>query len=373
MATDKRTTQVAPKSIAVGDLSLDPQNPRLASVETGRTQSDLVVCMYREMAVDEIAWSISENGFFNEEPLLVIKTPTALKTQVKTPYIVVEGNRRLAAVRLLTDRSLRTKARVGDDFPAFSESVARSLRTLPCVEYPSKESLWQYLGFRHINGVKAWDSLSKATYAADVHENYLVTLDEIAKKIGDRHSFVNRIYRGLLVLRQAEAGSFSKDDRYKGRFSFSHLYTALDSDEVQRFIGMDPSKPLRPNPVPSNHKKELQELFIWLYGSQTEGIPPVVRSQNPDLNTLKEVLAAPKAIAELRRSGSLSLAYNVALGDQRRFQDAIFQVEEGLKQALATVATGFNRKDASQRSTLVGLARLWQEFSERTAIKATRD
>lgn len=373
MATKQSKAGVITKMISIQDLALDPQNPRLAAVETGRSQTELAICLYREMAVDEIAWSISENGFFEEEPLLVIKTPSNLKSLVKAEYIVVEGNRRLAAVMLLTNEALRKQAKVGDDLPPITAKVTKILQSLPCIEYPSKESLWEYLGFRHINGVKSWDSLSKATYAADVHENFGVPLDEIARKIGDRHWFVTRIYRGLLVLRQAEDGMFARDDRYKGRFSFSHLYTALDSEDVQRFIGIDPNKPLKTNPVPAKHKKELKELFTWLYGSQSQGIPSVIRSQNPDLNTLKEVLAQPKAIAELRRSGSLTLAHNVALGDERRFQDAVFQVEEGLKQALATVATGFNRKDSSVKSTLLGLARLWQEFAERTAIKAARD
>ncbi len=368
MATSNQKSGT-PREIKLVDLGLDPQNPRLAAVKTGRSQGDLAVCLYSEMAVDEVAWSISENGFFEEEPLLVIKTPAALKTQVGKPYMVVEGNRRLAAALLLTDQSLRKKAKVGDDFPAYSVKVARALETLPCVEYPSKESLWEYLGFRHINGVKAWDSLSKATYAADVHEKFGIPLDEIAKKIGDRHAFVFRIYRGLLVLRQAEVNGLSREDRYKGHFSFSHLYTALDSDDVQRFIGINPDRPLKTNPVPSSHKKQLTELFTWLYGSQSKGIPPAVRSQNPDLNTLKEVISEPKAVAELRRSGSLTIAHNVALGDERRFQDAVFQVEEGLKQALATVATGYSKRDSSMKSTLTGVARLWQEFSERTSIQ----
>jgi hypothetical protein len=372
MATSQTKTVGIPKRIKLVELALDPQNPRLAAVETGRTQPQLAICLYQQMAVDEIAWSISENGFFEEEPLLVIKTPIELRKQVKAEYIVVEGNRRLAAVKLLTDAGLRAEAKVGDDLPQLTGKRASELKELPCIEYPSKQSLWEYLGFRHINGVKSWDSLSKATYVADVHENFNVPLDEIARKIGDRHAFVTRIYRGLLVLRQAEGGEFSREDRYKGRFSFSHLYTALDSEDVQRFIGIDPTKPLKSNPVPSKQKKELAELFTWLYGSQSKGVPSVIRSQNPDLNTLKDVLATPKAISELRRSGSLSLAFNVALGDERRFQDAVFQVEEGLKQALATVATGFNRKDTSIKSTLIGLGRLWQEFSERTATKAPR-
>jgi ParB-like chromosome segregation protein Spo0J len=56
------------------------------------------------MAVDEVALSIAENGFYRHEPLYAARESGKLN--------VVEGNRRLAAVKLLRDEKLRRLARI---------------------------------------------------------------------------------------------------------------------------------------------------------------------------------------------------------------------------------------------------------------------
>src|SRR5437870_7331683 len=97
--------------IEIDRLLLDPENPRLESVTTSSDQKELLKVMWREMAVNEVALSIAENGFFEEEPLFAIPGP---KVNGKRGYIVVEGNRRLTAVKLLRDEELRRFVRATD-------------------------------------------------------------------------------------------------------------------------------------------------------------------------------------------------------------------------------------------------------------------
>lgn len=330
-----------PRQIPLQKLLLDEENPRLSSTGGGKSQVDLARVLYSEMSVDEVAMSIAENGYFEEEPLIVIPSK---KDAGK--FVVVEGNRRLAAVRLLTDASLRQ--RVGaSDLPQISASAARALETLPCLVYGDRKELWQFLGFRHINGVKAWDASSKASYIAEVHEKYRVSLDDIAARIGDRHSTVKRLYRGLTVLRQAESTVFNLEDRVRTRFYFSHLYTALDQPEFQNFLGIEPESSLKRNPVPRSNLKELRELMTWLYGNKTERIEPVVRSQNPDLGKLREVISKPAALAALRKGSSLERSHEVSIGDTRRFEDSIYVALESLKVANGLFDSGFRRGNTS--------------------------
>ena len=79
----------------LGDLLLDPENPRLASGEGANLQEEIIGILWREMAVDEVAFSIAANGFFPEEPLFVVPGDPK-KAGQRGKYIVVEGNRRLA-------------------------------------------------------------------------------------------------------------------------------------------------------------------------------------------------------------------------------------------------------------------------------------
>lgn len=323
---------------SVESLELDEENPRLASAtEEPDGQKALAKVLWEEMAVDEVALSIAANGFFQEEPLFVIP-----KKGSSTKYIVVEGNRRLTAVRLLRDAGLR-KYVGAEDLPTITAEQKKKLDELPVSIYPNRESLWEYFGFRHINGPQPWDAFAKAKYVADVHEKYAVELKDIARKIGDRHSIVQRLYNGYKVLQQAEAKTgFAKEDAYRNRFYFSHLYTAIDYSEFRDFLGIKTdAEVLKDNPVPSKKADDLKLLMRWIYGSKEDGIEPLVRSQNPDLNTLREVVKTDRGVTALRKNVPLNRAFEISIGDERRFRDAITLAKENIQQAKGTVTTGY--------------------------------
>ena len=322
-------------------LCLDKENPRLASAissddQKELDQKDLIRVLWTEMAVNEVALSIAENGFFREEPLFVIPKGTDIKK-----YIVVEGNRRLAAVLLLRDDKLREELRA-TELPKLSHEKKAGLDRLPVSIYKSREDLWQYFGFRHINGPKEWDAFSKAQYVAKVHEEYDIPLDKISRKIGDYHSTVKRLYRGYVLLRQAESMTdFNREDRIRNRFYFSHLYTAADQPEFQKFLGIDANRSLGPDPVNKPKLENLYELMVWLYGRKPDK-PPIVTKQNPDLNILREVISKPNALSALRAGFSLEKSYEIARGDERRFREALTKAREDMVQANGVVTTGYS-------------------------------
>lgn len=328
--------------IPVSQLRLDTDNPRLAWRADGDSQDELVKLLWKEMAVDEVAWSIAENGFFRSEPLFVIIANPQETDPAKQVFTVAEGNRRFAAVLLLRDEKLRKRVRAVE-LPTLDPLSHSSLNALPAIIYESKEELWTTIGFRHINGIKPWDSFSKAKYVAEVHETYGIPLEDIAQRIGDRNVTVKRLYRGYKVLEQAESqGVFNRSDRARNRFYFSHLYTALDYPEFQEYLGIKPEESLKPNPVPDANLGQLEELMIWLYGMKSASIEPVVRTQNPDLNTLRRVIAKPDALSVLRRTNRLEVALDVAVGDEQRFWSALTNAKVELQSAKATVTTGYS-------------------------------
>ncbi len=210
------------------------------------------------------------------------------------------------------------------NIPDINDERKSELVKLPAILYPGRRELWTTVGFRHINGIKPWDSFSKAKYIVEVFDKYNIPLGEIANKIGDRHATVKRLYRGYKILEQAESlGIFDVEDRERNRFYFSHLYTAADQKDYQNFLGIDAESSLKPNPVPGSKIKELEELMVWLYGKKSLGKSPVVQTQNPDLNILREVISKPESLSALRSGYPLERAQDVAIGDRRRFRDAL--------------------------------------------------
>ena len=355
--------------ISVDQLLLDDMNPRLSSISETSSQNELVQVLWDEMAVSEVALSVAANGYFEEEPLFVVPKRSGATSKETQMYVVVEGNRRLAAVKLLRNEDLR-RAVKATDLPRISAAERKKLDLLPVSIYPDKRSLWEYFGFRHVNGPKEWDSFSKASYIAEVRRKYKIPLDEIARKIGDQHSTVTRIYRGYLLLEQAEAMTdFKREDRIANRFYFSHLYTAADQKEYQDFLGIDPVRSLKDKPVPKSKLANLRELMVWLFGSKSDNKSPVVEKQNPHLNYLREVLRNKQALYALRSGISLQRAHEISLGDIRRFQDALVRAKDALQEAKATVTTGY-KGEKDMLVLMKGLLEIGESIVEEMKKKA---
>ena len=337
MARNNKLPKTLPpvKKVPVEDLYLDPRNPRLAELglSEGSGQDEIMEVLWQRMAVDEIAYSIAINGYFEHEPLFA--------TNESGRLYVMEGNRRLAAVRLLLDGRLRRRLGA-TDLPNPSAAVLTSLRSLPVIEC-TRNDIWQYVGFKHVNGPQPWDSYSKAHYVARVHHEQGVTLERIAETIGDRHATVRRLYRGMMALRQAEtAGVFSREDRWNPRFAFSHLYTGLDYPGFQQFLGFKAENSFRPNFVPKKGIGKLGELCEWLYGSKAARKRPLIRSQNPDLKNLDTVLQSRDGVAALRRGMELQTALDISRGDEELFREALVQAKFSLQTAKGKVLHGYN-------------------------------
>ncbi len=320
------------------DLYLDPRNPRLAgglevSIED---QDGILEWLWKEKSVNELVDSISASGYWNHEELFAAKEDSKL--------VVVEGNRRLAAVKLLCDEELRDK--LGVRIHSTPSAVNRAtLEKLPVV-IRERNDIWSYIGFKHVNGPQAWDSLAKAGYIHHVHRDIGRTLEEIAQTIGDRHDTVIRLYRGYLVLHQAQSkGLFNPNDRQQKKFPFSHLWTGLGYTNVQNFLGLSDNWYEKTDPVPESRLEELKDFMRWLFGSRQADIQPKVKKQNPDLRNLAEVLGKPKSIDVLRAGLPLTAAHDASLGDRRLFRDALTLAEEKLRSAKSYVATGYDNEE----------------------------
>ena len=373
MPSHRESQQELPKPkdvqmVDVGRLRLDGENPRLAWIPKDDSETELLKLLWNEMAVNELVLSIAANGYFPQEPFLVIRENPK---DPNTKFTVIEGNRRLAAVRILLDDTLRKKLHA-EDMPKISAEQKHQLRQLPAFIYNNRQELWAYLGFRHINSPKPWDAFSKARYVAQVHERYRKGLKEIAAQIGDTHHTVERLYLGYKVFEQAASQTdFRLEDINKSKFYFSYLYTALQYDEFREFLGIRDEDVRSKVPVRKHYLPQLDELMSWLYGKRSKNTAPVIRSQNPDLNRLRHVLKNPAALSLLRSEYPLERAFEKTAGDADRFYKAIASAKEELEQAKATVATGY-QGDQAAFGTLQDIEKLVQSLHSDMEIRLKR-
>ncbi len=353
--------------VKTADLYLDPTNPRMAGLSLSiDQQADILRVLWKERAVNELVDSIATNGYWPHEELFAVNEGGRL--------VVVEGNRRLAAVMLLiNEKGLRSRiGAVG--IPDLNKAELDKLKELPVIKC-SRQDVWQYIGFKHVNGPQDWDSIAKAKYIARVHNDYKVPLKKIAYTIGDRHDTVTRLYRGLMVLEQAEkTGVFDRDDRWNTRFAYSHFWTGLGYGGIQEFLGLKSEEGYKPDPVPKSKLSNLGELCLWLYGSKKQEKEPVVRTQNPDLRHLDEVIRSHNGIAALRAGLPLETSLKASRGDERLLREAMVLAEQKLKEARGVIITGYRGdSDLLQKAKDINqiAGKIYEEMREMAENKAS--
>lgn len=359
---------IAPKHtgrVPTDQLDFDPNNPRL--VEDGiknPTDAEVILSLADMADLSEVVESIAANGYIDIEPLIGQK--------VGSRWRVLEGNRRLAAIRILQKPVLAKGTGVA--VPEISAENVKTLKEVTVYAVSSPEQAREYIGFKHINGPHKWDAIAKGRFAADWYRKERgtgLTIATIARRLGDGHDTVVRLVNGMFVLDQAEhAKIYDIKDRWPGkRFAFSHLYTALTRPGYREFLGLpeewreeDP----KPNPVPRKNLENLQRMLLWLYGSKPDRIKPVIKSQNPDLKHLAEVLGNTRARTIMLLKNDLDQAYLEVESKSDRFETALVNAKQEAESALGQI-TGYDPED----STLLEIGKELRDTSEQIFTNMT--
>lgn len=285
----------------VSDLLFDPQNPRLPSTVNGKDEIEVIQWMLENENVIELMASIAEKGFFAAEPLLV-----SVNNDDPTKYDVIEGNRRLTAVKLLLNPDLATSRRNSIAEIIDEGKKIDSIGELPVIIFDNPDEIQLYLGYRHITGVQPWDSLAKARYLKKIRASFeTANLEDIykslAKMIGSRADHVKLLLTGLNVYETIEENDFfGIKELDEKSIKFGVLYTAVNNGNISIFIGVDLDKE---NPIENLNLNHLKELSIWMFEKNSEGFTRLGESRN--LRLLNKVVDNPRALEAFRKEKSL--------------------------------------------------------------------
>ena len=353
------------EKVAVERLRLDWQNPRLIGEGEKASEEFIIARLCRSADLGELLQSISANGYMDIEPLIVMPDQ-----QSNDKLIVLEGNRRLAALRLLREPGLARKIKKSEGIsipiPSVNPSKEDTLNTVSVYWVASREEARSFIGFKHINGPAKWDAYAKAQFAADWYKsgrNQDIDLKSIANAIGDKHDTIKRMVSAVYVLEQAKKERlFDIEDRSSKRFNFSHLYTALSRSQYMDYLGLEDGW-ARHDPhedqVPKEKLKELQNILVWIYGSKKDEREPIIQSQNPDIKRLGEVLAHTESRHVLETKGNLDNAHASTESADKRFIEALIKARDNIQ-----AAAGLLRAYDGQDQSLLGIAEDIKEVAE---------
>ncbi len=309
------------------ELKLDQNNPRLAELEFN-DENDLIRHFIKEYDVTELVLSILSAGWLDYEPLIVERKSNT----------VIEGNRRLAALKLICDEAKRNE--LDYVLPEIENEHANAHPSNISVRYVDERSdAYVYVGFKHINGPFKWDSLAKAKFASEwIAEGHPVEV--VSRTLGDSNNTIVRLVSGWNVLKRAtEFGFDAQQSDSIGQLPISHLYTALTRPDFRNFLGIEKSasKIIEGSDVPKDHSENLTLAMSWLYGQRDKGEKSVIRSQNPDLGKLVRTIANESAFEELVATRDLDRAFELLTAKNHRFEIALRKASQAAEGALAEV------------------------------------
>jgi len=342
------------KWIKLEKLAFDPDNPRFAGLDGDAVSSDAEVIerMTEIENVQELMGSIGEQGYFDGEPLLVARVQNGGPER----YTVVEGNRRLAALKLLDDAIESTKPSI----LALRAAAKVKVPEVPCLVFDQRREILRYLGYRHITGAKRWEPLPKARYLQQLRDEFFrhYPLEEqfkaLAREIGSRSDYVAQMLAGLNVYDQCqERAFFSLSGVTSENVDFSLLTTALSYVSISEYIGLEGRTDVDGE---SLNLDRCRDLFFWMYSPQEDGATILGESRN--LRKLAAAVKSSEAVLSLKQKKDLDHAFLLSEGPAVAFSKVLAATENKLRNALDLVHD-VPRLDAShlmQSERLVSLA-----------------
>ncbi|NJN26650.1 MAG: ParB N-terminal domain-containing protein [Cyclobacteriaceae bacterium] len=317
------------KDIKVADIKLDLQNPRLPKSKQGKDEKTVIEYLLLEAATEELMLAIAENGFFAGELLLVIED-----INDKGKYVVIEGNRRLTAVKLLGDPSIATVKKIS--VQEIEKNAKHKPTEVPCLVFQEKKEILRYLGFRHITGIKSWRLLEKARYLSEMKQrdysdvSFIESCSEIAKVIGSRSDYVKRLITGYELYKIVEDEKFYQIDNLNDTKFFLNYFTdSLNRDNIRDFIGID----LNSNsPIAEINKNNLKKITHWWF-EKTNGQSRVL-GDSEGLKLLDAVVGSVDALDAFDKTPiSIYEAYEITGDLDRQFENKVKETLKSIEQA----------------------------------------
>ncbi len=274
---------------------------------------------------------MAENGYFDEEPIVVVPETDSKGRQKDESSIVVEGNRRVATIKILLNPEIRKKLGARS-WPTLEKDIINDLSIIPAIEYSDRNSVLPYLGVRHIAGIKRWDAYPKARYVASMVEAGY-SLDQIQQQIGDRQNSGRKHYMCYQLIEQAknEFDFVFNPELY----DFSYLMLASGQGSIKRYIGL-PIKIKDVNfdsPIPADKLANLKDLLSWLYGEGRKK-DSVLEESRDITNYLSYILASEEATEYLKRTRDLPTAYELSDGKESMVIKKLSKVNKNLESVL---------------------------------------
>lgn len=145
------------------NIDLDPRNPRLPGLPQGASKVQIMEELFNTSKVREMAKSIAKSGFYPDQRIVVIRKDSG------RGFIAIEGNRRVAACKVLLDPGLAPErhSRVVKKWSVNADPFKQSFMKIPIVVAPNRLAATQMLAAKHLNqaSIISWSRYAQGRFA----------------------------------------------------------------------------------------------------------------------------------------------------------------------------------------------------------------
>lgn len=223
-------------NVSIDNVYLDIKNPRFhgendLTLFNDKDKFDLknqeVIRQYivKKYSANEIIESILEVGFIPID-LIVLDEVSFDK------FIVVEGNRRIAAIKTIVGNYKRKEIFLNDDvLNSILEFEALKIKNNGGNDELKK---WILQGIRHVSGVRGWGPYQQSMLINELHYNHNMSFRDIGKTIGIHYNRVSTMLKAYLSICQMKRHDvYSK---YADSSLFSHFEQAYLKKQIRDWL-----------------------------------------------------------------------------------------------------------------------------------------
>jgi len=323
--------------VPLQNLFLDPNNPRFAEFEPipvldndiEAAQNRVQYLLTQHYQIDKLRMNIEVNGYLPIDRVVV-------RQFADDEYVVLEGNRRIAAAKSLT--------MMAADGAAVGDEVLSSLKVIPCLQYTGTDdnAAWVFQGVRHISGVYDWTAFNKAKLLVDQMEENGLNLTAVGKRFGLTPHGAGQWVRGYSAFKQAREKSDYTNEVLEESYPYFQELFSLSSIAVREWMEWDENK------RQFNNELHFNEFVSWLYprkkneddpGRDDKGDWEARRLQRrDDIRALAYLIKfAPEEFHNFRLGSDLEASYSMA--QTRKYEENSRKNRNPAEQAFDAIET----------------------------------
>jgi len=310
-----------PIELPLAQIFLDPNNPRFTAADWDYIPAgywdkpDVQEAAQRRLLADfdveKLRMSMEVNGFLPIDRVIV-------KRFANEKYIVLEGNRRVCAAKLIGAYAV--------DGSNVLPAVIESLVTIPCLQYTGtdEDAAWVFQGLRHISGVAEWSAFNKAKLLVEQMEKESLNLTQVGKRFGLTPHGAGQWVRGYYAFNQARQASDYISEVDERSYPYFQELFGRSSAPVREWLDWNEEK------YEFVNKLNLDEFISWLYPRPNEGNDDGTAkkgnfgqrrlARRDDLRQLSSLIVSQKDLFEQFRGGvELEACYSLML--TRQFEE----------------------------------------------------